>query len=165
MQAPSLNSVPTNMSSDGDDANGISRASSVSAKDKSTIGKRKTNKQRRDDAESFDSRSNYVAWCGPQQGTWAPAGPHYYPVNSSPYNGQFQQPYPTGMQPVFGPNQPYPQMMPNNGYAPQFNVNGMTPVSSSILKSRDHNVLTEASVSYAARTAGRTSPTAALPAT
>ncbi|SPQ22125.1 addea7bf-b97e-4690-be8d-70a42029edd7 [Thermothielavioides terrestris] len=106
---------------DGEDGNGGSRASSVSAKDKTNGGKRKTNKQRRDDSESFESRSQYVAWCGPQHPTWGPAAPQYYPVSAAPFNTQFQQPYPNAPQPMYAPGQPYaPQMMPNNGFAPPY---------------------------------------------
>ena len=111
---------------DGEDSNGISRASSVSAKDKANGNKRKPTKQRRDDSESFDSRSNYVAWCGPQQSTWAPA-PQYFPVNSIPFNGQYQQPYPNTIPPPYGPNQAYAQVVPGNAFASQYN--GMPTVS------------------------------------
>ncbi|KAK3360081.1 hypothetical protein B0T25DRAFT_565026 [Lasiosphaeria hispida] len=111
---------------EGEDANGVSRASSLSAKDRSNVGgKRKTNKQRRDDSESFDSRSQYVVWCGPQQSTWAqaPTAPQYFPANGSPYNPQFQQPYQAAIQPAaYTPSQPYPQMMPNSGFGPQYSA-------------------------------------------
>ncbi len=128
---------------EGEDANGVSRASSVSAKDRPNAGgKKKTNRQRRDDSESFDSRSQYVVFCGgPQQpGTWAQAQPQYYPMNGSPYNGQFQQPYQAALQP-YGPNQPYPpQMMPpNNSFTPPYN--GMGTVSC-IVRPHDASRLT-----------------------
>jgi len=110
----------TDATPDGEDSNGISRASSVSAKDKANGNKRKPTKQRRDDSESFDSRSNYVAWCGPQQSTWAPA-PQYFPVNSIPFNGQYQQPYPNTIPPPYGPNQAYAQVVPGNAFASQYN--------------------------------------------
>ncbi|KAK1836205.1 hypothetical protein QBC39DRAFT_109973 [Podospora conica] len=114
---------------EGEDGNGMSRASSVSAKDRSNMAKRKTHKQRRDDSESFDSRSQYVVMSnGPQQ-SWAPAAPQYYaaPAAAS-YNGQYQQPYAPGVAvaPGYGPNQGYGQMMPNSGYPPPYN--GMVPV-------------------------------------
>ncbi|KAK4156261.1 hypothetical protein C8A00DRAFT_41226 [Chaetomidium leptoderma] len=107
---------------DGEDGNGVSRASSVSAKDKPNGGKRKPTKQRRDDSESFESRSQYVAWCGPQHPTWGPSAPQYYPVSTAPFNGgQFQQPYPNTPQPMYPPAQPYTSpMMPNNGFTPQY---------------------------------------------
>lgn len=107
----------------------MSRASSVSAKDRSNMAKRKTHKQRRDDSESFDSRSQYVVMSnGPQQ-SWAPAAPQYYAAPAAaPYSGQHQQPYAPGVAvaPGYGPNQGYGQMMSNNGYPPQYN--GMIPV-------------------------------------
>ncbi|KAK0643130.1 hypothetical protein B0T16DRAFT_459307 [Cercophora newfieldiana] len=100
---------------EGEDPNGVSRASSVSTKDRSNVGKKKTNKQRRDDSESFDSRSQYVVWCGPQQPTWAPAGPQFYPPNAAPYSGQYQQTYQAAaIPPAFPPNQPFQQ------YGPQY---------------------------------------------
>ncbi|KAK3378281.1 hypothetical protein B0H63DRAFT_548233 [Podospora didyma] len=109
---------------DGDDSNGVSRASSVSAKDRSNVGAKR--KKRRDDSESFDSRSNYVAWCGPQQPTWAQAAPQYFPITGSPYNGQFQQPYPNTIQPAYGATQAYPQLMANAGFTPQYNNGVLT---------------------------------------
>lgn len=111
---------------DGEDSTGVSRASSVSAKDKPNNGKRKT--KRRDDSESFESRSQYVAWCGPQHPTWGPSAPQYFPVNAAPFNGQFQQPYPSAPQPIYPPGQSFaPQMVPNNGFNPQYA--GMQTVS------------------------------------
>ncbi|KAK0728613.1 hypothetical protein B0T26DRAFT_698693 [Lasiosphaeria miniovina] len=109
---------------EGEDANDISRTSSVSAKDRSNgATKRKPNKQRRDDSESFDSRSQYVAWCGPQQSTWAqaPAAPQYFPVSGSPYTAPYQQPYQNSLQTAYGPNQAYPQMAASGAFAPQYN--------------------------------------------
>ncbi|KAI0202082.1 hypothetical protein F4808DRAFT_459465 [Astrocystis sublimbata] len=105
---------------DTDEANGVSRASSVSAKDKSNLGKRgKTGKQRRDDSESFDSRSQYVKYFPPpQQMEWSP---HFVPTNM-PYNGQVPPPYqyiPPTYQNYPAAPQGYPTMMPGNGY-PQY---------------------------------------------
>lgn len=118
-----------NSITEGEENAGVSRASSVSAKDRTNGGKRKVNKQRRDD-EGFEPRSQFVAWCGPQQPTWAPATSQYYPVNATQFNGQFQQPYGNTMPPMYGPGHQYPpQMASNNGYAPQYS--GMPqPVSS-----------------------------------
>jgi len=121
---------------EGEDANGVSRASSVSAKDKQNGGKRKPTKQRRDDSEGFESRSHYVQWCpGPHHPTWAaPVTPQYFPISAAPFNAQFQQPYPNAPQPMYPPAQPYnPQMMPNGPFAPQYTTMG--PVSS-ILEER-----------------------------
>ncbi|KAI8240415.1 R3H domain-containing protein 1 [Colletotrichum sp. SAR 10_98] len=75
---------------DNEGENGISRASSVSARDKSNAGKRgKTGKQRRDDSDSFDSRHNYTPYWGPQQQTWMPQ-PQYVPVSN--HQPPFQPP-------------------------------------------------------------------------
>jgi len=108
------------MVKDNDDGTGVSRASSVSGKDKSNLGKGR--RKRRDDSESFDSRSQYTPYYShPQQPTWV--SPQYLPVGSPQYNGQVQQPYPSAMQPAYGPpaGQSYPQMMPTNGFIPQYN--------------------------------------------
>ncbi|KAI1389480.1 uncharacterized protein F4822DRAFT_202207 [Hypoxylon trugodes] len=101
-----------------DDANGVSRASSVSAKDKSNLGKRgKTGKQRRDDSESFDSRSQYQPYYHPHQPGWTP---QYIPVGHPQYNSPVQQPYQNPMPQAFPPPaQAYPAMVPNNAY-PQY---------------------------------------------
>ncbi|KAK7946790.1 uncharacterized protein PG986_011111 [Apiospora aurea] len=107
-----------------EDANGMSRASSVSGKEKSNLGRRgKTGKQRRDDSESFDSRSQYTPYYGtnPHQPSWAQTG-QYVAVGNMPYNGQMQQPYQAPMPqgyPQAGPA--YPQMIPQgpmSGYPP-----------------------------------------------
>ncbi|KAI1167752.1 hypothetical protein F5B18DRAFT_673704 [Nemania serpens] len=106
---------------DNDEANGVSRASSVSAKDKSNLGKRgKTGKQRRDDSESFDSRSQYIKYFSPQpQMEWSP---HFIPTTMQ-YNGQASRPYQYQIpQPYQSPPQAYPAMVPNNGYAQYGNV-------------------------------------------
>ncbi|KAI2470887.1 hypothetical protein F4781DRAFT_153388 [Annulohypoxylon bovei var. microspora] len=101
-----------------DDANGVSRASSVSAKDKSTLGKRgKTGKQRRDDSESFDSRSQYQPYYNPHQPNWTP---HYIPIGHPQYNSPVQQPYQNQMPQAYAPPPPpYPAMMPTNAF-PQY---------------------------------------------
>lgn len=109
---------------DNEDANGVSRASSVSAKDKSTLGKRgKTGKQRRDDSESFDSRSQYQPYYHPHQPNWTT--PQYIPINHPQYGSPVQQPYQGPMPPqaYAPPAQAYPAMnptmMPNNAF-PQY---------------------------------------------
>ncbi|TRX95211.1 hypothetical protein FHL15_003903 [Xylaria flabelliformis] len=92
------------------------------AKDKSNLGKRgKTGKQRRDDSESFDSRSQYIKYfhTPPTQTDWSP---HFVPTNMQ-YNGQLSQPYQYQIPPNY-PNyqaapQGYPTMIPGNGY-PQY---------------------------------------------
>ncbi|TGJ88642.1 hypothetical protein E0Z10_g80 [Xylaria hypoxylon] len=113
---------PAESGLDNDEANGVSRASSVSAIDKSTLGKRgKTGKQRRDDSESFDSRSQYIKYFAPPQPQmeWSS---HFMPTNMQ-YNGQAPQPYQYQIpQPYQTLPQGYPPMIPNNGYPQYGNV-------------------------------------------
>ncbi|KAI0412251.1 hypothetical protein F5X98DRAFT_20204 [Xylaria grammica] len=113
---------PAESGPDNDEANGVSRASSVSAKDKSNLGKRgKTGKQRRDDSESFDSRSQYIKYFAapPHQLEWSP---HFIPTNM-PYNGQAPQPYQYQIPQAYQtPPQGYPTMIPNGGYPQYGNV-------------------------------------------
>ena len=112
----------------------MSRASSVSAKDKSNLGRRgKSGRQRRDDSESFDSRSQYTPYYGHlQQPTWTsqympPGNAQYNEQYSQQYSQQMQPPYPTPMSTGYGPPaQGYPQMIPNSGFA---QYNPMTGVS------------------------------------
>ncbi|KAI2639995.1 hypothetical protein GGS21DRAFT_390703 [Xylaria nigripes] len=107
---------PAESGTDNDEANGVSRASSVSTKDRSALGKRgKTGKQRRDDSESFDSRSQYIKYFAPQpQMEWSP---HFIP-SSMPYNGQAPQPYHYQLPQSYQvPSQGYPSIVPNNGYS------------------------------------------------
>ncbi|KAK8099116.1 uncharacterized protein PG998_012357, partial [Apiospora kogelbergensis] len=114
-----------------EDANGMSRASSVSGKEKSNMGRRgKTGKQRRDDSESFDSRSQYTPYYGtnPHQPSWAQA--QYVAVGNMPYNGQAQQPYQAPMPqrlppggPRYPPQPPQPSQQrypPSNGSMPGY---------------------------------------------
>ncbi|KAF6839093.1 r3h domain-containing protein [Colletotrichum plurivorum] len=111
------------MNIDNEGENGISRASSVSARDKSNAGKRgKTGKQRRDDSDSFDSRHNYTPYWGPQQQTWVPQ-PQYVPV-SNQYGPPVQQPYSNQMPPPYNttPTQTFAPIMPNQGYTSYPNV-------------------------------------------
>lgn len=118
-------------SQDNDDSTGVSRASSVSAKDKSLANKRtKTTKQRRDDSEGFDSRSQYTPYYHPHhQPMWAP---QYVPVGNG--NAQFSpqaQPQPA-FAPTYGPaaaGQQYPStMVPANNFAPQYSNQQSNPV-------------------------------------
>lgn len=106
---------------DTEDGNEMSRSSSVSTKDRASQNKRpKPAKQRRDDSESFDVRSQYAPFFPPQQTpTWIPT-PQYTPApqyNSSavPIN------YPNQMPGHFlpGGTQQFPGMM-NNGGMPQY---------------------------------------------
>jgi hypothetical protein len=106
----------------------VSRASSVSGKDKSNLSKRgKTGKQRKDDLEGFDSRSQYTAIFGThhygasQQSSWAP---QYLPMGNDQFNGLAQQqPYLSNMpQPYPQSAVAYPQMIPQGqmGAYPHF---------------------------------------------
>ncbi|KAF4831335.1 R3H domain-containing protein 1 [Colletotrichum siamense] len=117
---------------DNEGENGISRASSVSARDKSNAGKRgKTGKQRRDDSDSFDSRHNYTPYWGPQQQTWMPQ-PQYVPV-SNQYGAPVQQPYSNQIQPPpynTTPTQSFAPMMPNSGYNAYPNMAQYSPQTS-----------------------------------
>ncbi|KAF5542571.1 R3H domain-containing protein [Fusarium napiforme] len=112
--------------------NGVSRASSVSAKDKSNIGKRgKTGKQRRDDSDSFDSRHQYTPYWGPQQQTWI-SQPQYMPPPNTQYGAQAPPGpvYPGQVAPVYthqGPGYPaIPAMPPNQAY-PQYSAPPYAP--------------------------------------
>ncbi|UZP35940.1 hypothetical protein NXS19_003756 [Fusarium pseudograminearum] len=120
-----------NVAEDGD--NGISRASSVSAKDKANAGKRgKTGKQRRDDSDSFDSRHHYTPYWGPQQQTWV-SQPQYMPPPNPQYGAQVPPgpAYQSQIGPVYtqqGPSYPampgvpgVPGVPPNQPY-PQYSV-------------------------------------------
>ncbi|OHW94901.1 r3h domain-containing protein [Colletotrichum incanum] len=106
------------MFQDNDGENGVSRASSVSAREKPQSGKRgKMGKQRRDDSDSFDSRHNYTPYWGPQQQTWMPQ-PQYVPVSNQYGAPVQQQPYPNQIQAPYNttPTQTFAPMMPNTGY-------------------------------------------------
>ncbi|PNP79674.1 hypothetical protein FNYG_07020 [Fusarium nygamai] len=112
--------------------NGVSRASSVSAKDKSNVGKRgKTGKQRRDDSDSFDSRHQYTPYWGPQQQTWI-SQPQYMPPPNTQYGAQAPPgpAYPGQVAPVYthqGPGYPaMPAMPPNQAY-PQYSAPPYAP--------------------------------------
>ncbi|KAF4453510.1 r3h protein 1 [Fusarium austroafricanum] len=119
-----------NVTEDGD--NGISRASSVSTKDKSNVGKRgKTGKQRRDDSDSFDSRHQYTPYWGPQQQTWVPQ-PQYMPPPNPQYGAQAPPgpAYQGQMGPVYaqqGPGYPAVPAMPPNQPYPQYSVPPYAP--------------------------------------
>ncbi|KAM0483732.1 hypothetical protein ACHAPX_002228 [Trichoderma viride] len=118
--------------SEADGEYGVSRASSVSANNRSTASKKpKPTKQRRDDTDGFDSRRQYAPYWGPQQQTWVSQPPNQF---IPPANGQFaSQPVPSypaqvatayGQQPPgypaaqgMAPSAPYPT--PPQPYAPQ----------------------------------------------
>ncbi|KAI0164454.1 hypothetical protein GGR52DRAFT_124034 [Hypoxylon sp. FL1284] len=116
---------PGESTPDNEDANGVSRASSVSAKDKSSLGKRgKTGKQRRDDSESFDSRSQYQPYYNPHQPNWTP---QYIPIGHTQYDSPVQPPYQSPVPQNYATPAPaYPSMMPNNAF-PQYNNMAVYP--------------------------------------
>lgn len=106
----------------------MSRSSSVSTKDRSIQGKRaKPAKQRRDDSESFDVRSQYTAFFPQQQApTWVPTA-QYPPIDVQQFNGVAPGTYQSQMAQQYGtPNQQFmPTMMPNQGVQ---SYNNMPPV-------------------------------------
>ncbi|CAK7206079.1 hypothetical protein SEUCBS139899_008862 [Sporothrix eucalyptigena] len=141
--------MPTEASTpENDDGTGISRASSVSAKDRALGKKGKTGKQRRDDSESFDSRSQYTPFYHhSQQATWVNPqfmptgnlanysyGAQPNPAQALPQQQQQQQQQP-GMQPhgppfannmppqiAYGTSQAYPPVVSSNGHVPPGNA-------------------------------------------
>ncbi|KAM0335835.1 hypothetical protein ACHAQA_000885 [Verticillium albo-atrum] len=100
---------------DNEPENGMSRASSVSAKDRINGGKRgKVNKQRRDDTDSLDSRHLYGPF-GPQQ-SWVQQ-PQYSPHPGSQYPAPMPPTYGSQMQPAYTPpGQGYPPPAMHSGY-------------------------------------------------
>lgn len=103
----------------------MSRSSSVSAKDRSAK-KGKPAKQRRDDSDSFDSRSQYTPFYPqPQVPTWV-AGPQYPTMIPQSYNGAVQGAYQNPLPQQFTPQNPqYNQPMMVTGVP---NYNGMPQV-------------------------------------
>ncbi|PSR74187.1 hypothetical protein BD289DRAFT_226619 [Coniella lustricola] len=105
---------------ENEDGAGISRASSVSLRDKAN-GVKKA--RRRRDSDTFETRSNYVvaytpAYGHPHQTTWVQ--PQYVSAASTQYNAPVAQPYANAMPSMYGvPAQPYPPMVPSGGYGPQ----------------------------------------------
>lgn len=99
----------------------MSRASSVSLRDKNNGGKKM---RRRRDSDTFETRANYVAYApayGPShQPTWVQ--PQYVSANAQ-FNGPVQQQqYPAPVPSIYGaPNSTYPPMAPGGGYGPQYN--------------------------------------------
>ena len=119
--------------SENDDSTGVSRASSVSMRDRIS-GAKKAKKRR--DSDTFDTRSNYVAYAPayghPHQATWAQ--PHYMPAGAQINGSVQQQAFPPAVPNMYGaPNQQFPPMVPANGYGPPYNnmsnvSHGATPV-------------------------------------
>lgn len=117
----------------------MSRSSSISTKDKSGLGKRaKPIKQRREDSDSFDVRSQYTPFF-PQQAptgpTWAPT-PQYAPMVPQQFGGVVQNNFQPNMPQQFNPqNQSFnPTIMANGNMQtysnmPQVNsVKAITPI-------------------------------------
>ncbi|ATZ49431.1 hypothetical protein BCIN_04g05820 [Botrytis cinerea B05.10] len=108
-----------------DEGNEMSRSSSVSTKDKGKRGK--VGKQRRDDSESFDVRSQYTPYFPQQQNqpAWIPTQ-NFGAMGVQQYNGVMPNNYQNQMQPQYAPPpQPFnPAMMSNGNMQP---YNNMTP--------------------------------------
>ncbi|KAF3359348.1 hypothetical protein VdG1_02371 [Verticillium dahliae VDG1] len=117
---------------DNEAENGMSRASSVSAKDRASGAKRgKVNKQRRDDSDSLDSRHLYGPF-GPQQ-SWVQQ-PQFPPHPGSQYPAPMPPTYVNQMQTAYtAPGQAYPPPAVHSGYPAYPN---MAPVSQTL--SRRH---------------------------
>ncbi|KAH7419918.1 hypothetical protein BKA64DRAFT_652007 [Cadophora sp. MPI-SDFR-AT-0126] len=106
---------------DTEDMNEMSRSSSVSTKDRAAQNKRaKPPKQRRDDSESFDRRSQYTPFFPqPQVPTWVPQ-PQYPTMPTQPFNGTVQNNYQTAIPQYVQPTQQYNQNMMSNGNMQQY---------------------------------------------
>ncbi|KAF4628086.1 hypothetical protein G7Y89_g10070 [Cudoniella acicularis] len=108
---------------ENEDSNEMSRSSSVSTKDRSSQNRKpKPAKQRRDDSDSFDVRSQYTPFFPqPQMPTWTPT-PHYSPVAPQPFNGPVQNLYQNPMPPQFtAPAQQFSSSSMNNGNMQVYN--------------------------------------------
>ncbi|TAQ90166.1 hypothetical protein B7494_g1470 [Chlorociboria aeruginascens] len=114
---------------DTEDGNEMSRSSSVSAKDRSSQGKRgKTGKQRRDDSESFDVRSQYTPFFPQQQQQAWVGAPQYAPIGLQQFNGAVQNNFQNPIVPQYGPpHQPFNPAMMNNGNLQQYNNQFIQP--------------------------------------
>ena len=99
------NSLVADSSIDTEDSNGMSRSSSVSTKDRALPSRRvKSGKQRRDDSESFDVRSQYTPFYPQQQQpTWA-STPSYNPMSVNQFNGPVAGSFQASGVPQFGYN-------------------------------------------------------------
>lgn len=116
-----------NSPAETEEGNEMSRSSSVSTKDRAGQSKKpKPAKQRRDDNESFDKRSEYTTFFPQQQmPTWV-AGPQYPAIGPQPFNGGVQGNYQNPMPPQFGP--PNPQFNPGMMGNPGMQYNNMPQV-------------------------------------
>ncbi|KAL2887526.1 hypothetical protein HOO65_050647 [Ceratocystis lukuohia] len=138
----------TDNTSENDGENEMSRASSVSTKDKSTTNSRrgKNVKQRRDSG-TFESRHNYVQqWSHPQPWGGSQPQPHYVPVGTlyqaqqgppqhqNQHLAQTHPPYTSHVPPAYanGSGQvagsiPAAQSYPSHGYVPNGQYPSHTP--------------------------------------
>jgi hypothetical protein len=101
----------------------MSRSSSVSTKDKTGQSKKpKAAKQRRDDSESFDVRSQYTPFFPqPQMQSWIPTA-HYAPMGPQQFSGGGQNAYQNSMPPQFvGQTQQFSSIPVNNGNMQTYN--------------------------------------------
>lgn len=92
----------------------------MSLRDKANGGKKT---RRRRDSDTFETRSNYVAYASAyghsQQPTWIQP---QYMSSTTQFTGPAQQLYPAPMPAMYGPpSQPYPPLMPGGGYGSQYN--------------------------------------------
>jgi hypothetical protein len=119
----------TDGATETEEGNEMSRSSSVSTKDRAGQAKKlKPAKQRRDDNESFDKRSEYTTFFPQQQmPTWVP-GAQYPAMGPQPFNGAVQGNYQNSMPPQFGP--PNPQFNPGMISNPGMQYNNMPQVRS-----------------------------------
>jgi len=87
---------------DTEEGNDMSRSSSMSTKDKSGQSKRgKAGKQRRDDSENFDVRSQYAPFFPPQQQpTWTPMS-QYGPMGNPQFPATMPNTYPVAPSPHY----------------------------------------------------------------
>ncbi|POS85800.1 hypothetical protein EPUL_001097 [Erysiphe pulchra] len=102
---------------ESEERNEISRSSSLSAKDRTSLNKKtKPLKQRRDDSESFDSRSQYAPFFPQSQGpTWIPST-QYSPIAPQFINGT-NRPFQIPLSP-----QQYNPSIVNSGNMQSFNM-------------------------------------------
>lgn len=124
---------------ENEDGTAMSRASSVSLRDKNGAGKKFT--RRRRDSDTFETRANYVAYApaygAHHQPTWVQ--PQYVSTNAQYSAPVPQQQYPAPVQPVYGaPNQAYPPMVPNGGYGQQYSNMPNVSTSASWLRPDCH---------------------------
>ena len=94
-----------------EEGNEMSRSSSMSTKDRAGQGKKsKPAKQRREDNESFDKRSEYTTFFPPQQMSNWVSGAQYSPMIPQAFNGNIPGNYQSPLPPQF--SLPTPQFNP-----------------------------------------------------